>query len=83
MADRRKDELVRFLEARALKPVLNAKAAGRSEAEQKSSNKYRKPPGQRSSEGQRLTAHSRQFNEGGSHVDCAQHRSHRAVARGF
>ena len=35
MADRRKDELVRFLEARAFKPVLNAKAAGRSEAEQK------------------------------------------------
>jgi hypothetical protein len=35
MADRKKDELVRFLEARAFKPVLNAKASGRSEAEQK------------------------------------------------
>ena len=35
MADRTKDELVRFLEVHAFKPVLNAKQAGRSEAEQK------------------------------------------------
>jgi hypothetical protein len=31
MADRNKDELVRFLEERAFKPVLNAKPKGRSE----------------------------------------------------
>ena len=31
----KKDELVRFLEERAFKPVLNAKPKGRSEAEQK------------------------------------------------
>ena len=35
MADHKKDELVRFLEERAFKPVLNAKPKGRSEAEQK------------------------------------------------
>jgi hypothetical protein len=35
MADRNKDELVRFLEERAFKPVLNAGPKGRSEAEQK------------------------------------------------
>ena len=35
MADSKKDELVRFLEERAFKPVLNAKPKGRSEAEQK------------------------------------------------
>jgi hypothetical protein len=35
MADRKKDELVRFLEQRAFKPVLDAKPKGRSEAEQK------------------------------------------------
>jgi hypothetical protein len=35
MADGKKDELVRFLEERAFKPVLNAKPKGRSEAEQK------------------------------------------------
>jgi hypothetical protein len=35
MADRKKDELVRFLEERAFKPVLNAKPKGRLEAEQK------------------------------------------------
>jgi|SRR5438105_4841720 len=35
MADRKKDELVRFLEDRAFKPVLNAKPKGRSQAEQK------------------------------------------------
>ncbi|SRR6266436_8932066 len=35
MADRKKDELVRFLEARAFKPVLDAKPKGRSEADQK------------------------------------------------
>jgi hypothetical protein len=35
MADSKKDELVRFLEERAFKPVLNAKPNGRSEAEQK------------------------------------------------
>jgi hypothetical protein len=34
MADK-KDELVRFLEERAFKPVLNARPKGRSEAEQK------------------------------------------------
>jgi myo-inositol-1-phosphate synthase len=34
MADK-KDQLVRFLEERAFKPVLNAKPKGRSEAEQK------------------------------------------------
>ena len=35
MSDSKKDELVRFLEERAFKPVLNAKPKGRSEAEQK------------------------------------------------
>jgi hypothetical protein len=35
MADRKKDELVRFLEERAFKPVLNAEPKGRSAAEQK------------------------------------------------
>src|SRR5260370_12586852 len=35
MADHKKAELVRFLEERAFKPVLNAKPKGRSEAEQK------------------------------------------------
>jgi hypothetical protein len=35
MVDSKKDELVRFLEERAFKPVLNAKPKGRSEAEQK------------------------------------------------
>jgi hypothetical protein len=35
MADSKKDELVRFLDERAFKPVLNAKPKGRSEAEQK------------------------------------------------
>jgi hypothetical protein len=35
MADHKKDELVRFLEERAFKPVLNAKPKNRSEAEQK------------------------------------------------
>ena len=35
MADHKKDELVRFLEERAFKPVLNAKQKGRSAAEQK------------------------------------------------
>jgi predicted amidohydrolase YtcJ len=35
MADSKKDELVRFLEERAFKSVLNAKPKGRSEAEQK------------------------------------------------
>src|SRR5438270_9254265 len=35
MADHKKDELVRFLEERAFKPVLNAKPKGRSKAEQK------------------------------------------------
>ena len=35
MADSKKDELVRFLEERAFKPVLNAKPKGRSETEQK------------------------------------------------
>jgi hypothetical protein len=35
MADRKKDELVRFLEERAFKPVLNAKPKGRSAAGQK------------------------------------------------
>ena len=35
MADHKKDELVRFLEERAFKPVLNAKPKDRSEPEQK------------------------------------------------
>lgn len=35
MADSRKDQLARFLEERAFKPVLNAKPKGRSEAERK------------------------------------------------
>ena len=35
MADSKKDELVRFLEEGAFKPVLNAKPKGRLEAEQK------------------------------------------------
>jgi hypothetical protein len=35
MADHKKDELVRFLEERAFKPVLNANPKNRSEAEQK------------------------------------------------
>lgn len=35
MADSKKDQLVRFLEERAFKPVLNAKPGGRSEAERK------------------------------------------------
>ena len=35
MADHKKDELVRFLEERAFKPVLNARPEGRPEAEQK------------------------------------------------
>jgi hypothetical protein len=35
MADRKKDELVCFLEERAFTPVFNAKPKGRSEAEQK------------------------------------------------
>ena len=35
MVDSKKDELVRFLEKRAFKPVLNAKPKGRSKAEQK------------------------------------------------
>jgi hypothetical protein len=35
MADRKKDELVRFLEERAFKPVLNAEPKGRSQAQQK------------------------------------------------
>lgn len=35
MADRRKDELVRFLEQHAFRPVLNAKPDGRSEADKK------------------------------------------------
>jgi hypothetical protein len=35
MADSKKDELVRFLEEGAFKPVLNAKPKGRSETEQK------------------------------------------------
>ena len=33
MADHKKDELVRFLEERAFKPVLNAKVQGRSKAD--------------------------------------------------
>ena len=35
MADRKKDELVHFLEERAFKPVLNANPKGRPGAEQK------------------------------------------------
>jgi predicted amidohydrolase YtcJ len=35
MADRKKDELVRFLEHRAFGPVLRAKPTGRSEADRK------------------------------------------------
>jgi hypothetical protein len=35
MPDHKKDELVRFLEERAFKPVLTARSKGRSEAEQK------------------------------------------------
>ena len=35
MASTTKEQLVRFLEERAFKPVLNAKPKGRSEAEQK------------------------------------------------
>ena len=35
MADRKKNELVRFLEERAFKPILNATPKGRSEADQK------------------------------------------------
>jgi hypothetical protein len=35
MADRKKDELVRFLEERAFKPVLNAEPKSRSDAEQR------------------------------------------------
>ena len=41
MADK-KDELVRFLEERAFKPVLSARSKGRSEAEQKKLEHVRK-----------------------------------------
>jgi predicted amidohydrolase YtcJ len=35
MADSKKEQLVRFLEQRAFRPVLNAKPSGRSEADRK------------------------------------------------
>ena len=44
MADSKKNELVRFLEERAFKPVLNAKPKGRSEAEQKKLEQVQKAP---------------------------------------
>jgi hypothetical protein len=42
MVDRKKDELVRFLEERAFKPVLNAQPQGRAEAEQQKLERVQK-----------------------------------------
>jgi len=49
MVDSKKDELVRFLEERAFKPVLNDKPKGCSEAEQKSWSTSRRRRAPRSS----------------------------------